>query len=81
VNLSTCSAVSDTAVSLTAPEAPDHGVAVVSPGYSFTTFDEVMRTVQDAYARAGVEDPRRVLAVAEVHDCVSFGGRECRERR
>ena len=28
-----------------------------------------MRSAEDAYAQAGIEDPRAELAMAEVHDC------------
>jgi acetyl-CoA C-acetyltransferase len=41
----------------------------IDPGYDFTTFPEVVAAAQDAYAQAGVEDPRAELAMAEVHDC------------
>ncbi len=37
--------------------------------YDFTTFPEVVSSARDAYAQAGVEDPRAELAMAEVHDC------------
>ena len=39
------------------------------PGYDYTTFEEVVRSARDAYAQAGVTDPRAQLALAEVHDC------------
>ncbi|MBM3694669.1 MAG: acetyl-CoA acetyltransferase [Actinobacteria bacterium] len=39
------------------------------PGYDYTTFPEVVLSAQDAYAQAGVTDPRAELAMAEVHDC------------
>ncbi len=39
------------------------------PGYDFTTFPEVVASAVDAYAQAGVTDPRAELAMAEVHDC------------
>jgi len=39
------------------------------PGYDYTTFPEVVLSGQDAYAQAGVTDPRAELAMAEVHDC------------
>ena len=39
------------------------------PGYDFTTFPEVAASAQDAYAQAGITDPRTELALAEVHDC------------
>ncbi|MFH1329338.1 MAG: acetyl-CoA acetyltransferase [Actinomycetota bacterium] len=39
------------------------------PAYDYTTFPEVVLTGQDAYAQAGIADPRAELAMAEVHDC------------
>ncbi|MGH9002236.1 MAG: acetyl-CoA acetyltransferase, partial [Acidimicrobiia bacterium] len=39
------------------------------PAYDFTTFPEVVDSAADAYAQAGVTDPRGQLAMAEVHDC------------
>jgi acetyl-CoA C-acetyltransferase len=41
----------------------------VDPDYDYTTFDEVVASAQDAYAQAGIEDPRREISLAEVHDC------------
>ncbi len=41
----------------------------IDPSYDFTTFPEVVAAASDAYAQAGVTDPRRELAMAEVHDC------------
>jgi len=41
----------------------------MDPDYDFTSFPEVVRSAQDAYAQAGVTDPRAQLAMAEVHDC------------
>jgi acetyl-CoA C-acetyltransferase len=37
--------------------------------YDYTSFTEVVRSATDAYAQAGVTDPRAELAMAEVHDC------------
>jgi acetyl-CoA C-acetyltransferase len=37
--------------------------------YDYTSFEEVVRSAQDAYQQAGITDPRRELALAEVHDC------------
>ena len=37
--------------------------------YDFTTFPEVVRAARDAYGQAGIDDPRRELSLAEVHDC------------
>jgi acetyl-CoA C-acetyltransferase len=44
-------------------------MGVTDPGYDFTTFPEVVRSTQDAYAQAGVTDPRSQISFAEVHDC------------
>jgi acetyl-CoA C-acetyltransferase len=41
----------------------------IDPDYDYTTFEEVVRSAQDAYQQAGVTDPRAQLAMAEVHDC------------
>ncbi|WP_138733719.1 acetyl-CoA acetyltransferase [Modestobacter excelsi] len=37
--------------------------------YDYTTFPEVRAAAADAYAQAGITNPRRELALAEVHDC------------
>lgn len=42
---------------------------VVHNDYDYTTFTEVARSAEDAYAQAGVTDPRAEIAMAEVHDC------------
>ncbi|HEX9696264.1 MAG TPA: acetyl-CoA acetyltransferase [Actinomycetota bacterium] len=42
---------------------------LIDPDYDFTTFPEVVAAADDAYRQAGVTDPRRELAMAEVHDC------------
>ena len=39
------------------------------PSYDYTTFPEIVRSAEDAYRQAGIVDPRRELAMAEVHDC------------
>ena len=39
------------------------------PEYDYTTFPEVAGCAADAYAQAGVTDPRAEIALAEVHDC------------
>ena len=41
----------------------------MDPDYDFTSFPEVVTSAQDAYAQAGVTDPRAQIAMAEVHDC------------
>lgn len=44
-------------------------VGVTDASYDYTTFPEVVRAAENAYAEAGVDDPRAELAIAEVHDC------------
>jgi acetyl-CoA C-acetyltransferase len=39
------------------------------PGYDYTHFPEIAAAGADAYAQAGITDPREQLAMAEVHDC------------
>jgi acetyl-CoA C-acetyltransferase len=41
----------------------------IDPDYDYTTFNEVVASATDAYAQAGIRDPRTELAMAEVHDC------------
>lgn len=45
------------------------GLGAVDPDYDYSTFPEVVRSVDDAYAQAGVTDPRQQISLAEVHDC------------
>lgn len=45
------------------------GSGSMDPSYDYTTFPEVVATAKDAYSQAGLTDPRRELALAEVHDC------------
>jgi acetyl-CoA C-acetyltransferase len=46
-----------------------NGKPLSDPGYDYTTFPEIVTCAADAYAQAGVRDPRSELAMAEVHDC------------
>jgi acetyl-CoA C-acetyltransferase len=41
----------------------------IDPDYDYTTFPEVVASAADAFAQAGVKEPRQELAMAEVHDC------------
>ncbi len=41
----------------------------LDPDYDFTSFPEVVHTARDAYAQAGISEPRTELSLAEVHDC------------
>jgi acetyl-CoA C-acetyltransferase len=45
------------------------GAGLIDPDYDYTTFPEVAACAADAYRQAGVTDPRRQIAMAEVHDC------------
>jgi acetyl-CoA C-acetyltransferase len=45
------------------------GSGPMDPSYDYTTFTEVVRSASDAYAQAGITDPRSELGMAEVHDC------------
>ena len=45
------------------------GTGPIDPSYDYTSFREVTRCAEDAYAQAGITDPRASLAMAEVHDC------------
>ena len=64
-----------------------NGSGVTDPSYDYTTFPEIVITAEDAYAQAGITDPRSQLAMAEVHDCFSItelvlsGGPVLREQR
>ena len=44
-------------------------LGAVDPDYDYTTFPEVVRSVDDAYTQAGVTRPRQQISLAEVHDC------------
>ncbi len=46
-----------------------NGGGLTDPDYDYTTFPEIARCAEDAYQQAEVTDPRRQLAMAEVHDC------------
>ncbi len=46
-----------------------NGSGLIDPQYDYTHFPEVEASVKDAYAQAGITDPRHELAMAEVHDC------------
>ncbi len=45
------------------------GAGPLDSTYDYTSFREVVRSAEDAYAQAGITDPRSQLAMAEVHDC------------
>ena len=45
------------------------GAASFDPDYDYSTLPECEQAAADAYAQAGVTDPRAQLALAEVHDC------------
>jgi len=45
------------------------GSGLIDPEYDYTHFPECEQAGADAYSQAGVIEPRRELAMAEVHDC------------
>ena len=45
------------------------GAGSLDPDYDYTTLPECAQAAVDAYAQAGVTDPRSQFALAEVHDC------------
>ncbi|MEM9890227.1 MAG: acetyl-CoA acetyltransferase [Actinomycetota bacterium] len=45
------------------------GAGPIDPTYDYTSFTEVVACAADAYAQAGITDPRAEIAMAEVHDC------------
>jgi acetyl-CoA C-acetyltransferase len=49
--------------------AAGSGSGLIDPEYDYTHFPECEMAARDAYAQAGITDPRRQLAMAEVHDC------------
>jgi acetyl-CoA C-acetyltransferase len=49
--------------------ATGSGSGLIDPGYDYTHFPECEAAAADAYAQAGITEPRRQLAMAEVHDC------------
>jgi acetyl-CoA C-acetyltransferase len=46
-----------------------NGSGLTDPAYDYTTFPEIATCARDAYAQAGVTNPRAELSMAEVHDC------------
>jgi acetyl-CoA C-acetyltransferase len=49
-----------------------NGSGLTDPAYDYTSFPEIVATARDAYAQAGVTDPRAQFALAEVHDCFTI---------
>ena len=45
------------------------GAGSLDPDYDYTTLSECKWAADDAYAQAGVTNPREEIAMAEVHDC------------
>lgn len=48
------------------------GKGLSDPGYDYTTFRECADCAREAYAQAGITDPRCELAMAQVHDCFTI---------
>ena len=49
--------------------AAGSGAGLTDPDYDYTHFPECEAAATDAYAQAGITNPREELAFAEVHDC------------
>ncbi len=49
--------------------AAGSGSGLIDPDYDYTHLPECEAAALDAYAQAGITDPRSQLAMAEVHDC------------
>jgi len=49
--------------------AAGSGSGLIDPKYDYTHFPECEAAATDAYRQAGITDPLRQLAMAEVHDC------------
>ena len=49
--------------------AAGSGSGLIDPAYDYTHFPECEAAAIDAYAQAGVTNPRDQIAFAEVHDC------------
>ena len=49
--------------------AAGSGAGLTDPDYDYTHFPECEAAATDAYAQAGITNPRGELAFAEVHDC------------
>ena len=45
------------------------GRGYYSQDYDFTSFEEVVTSSSEAYAQAGITNPREEISMAEVHDC------------
>ncbi len=45
------------------------GAGSLDPSYDYTTLPECKWAADEAYAQAGITDPRADIALAEVHDC------------
>jgi len=46
-----------------------NGSGLLDPDFDYTHFDECEMAAKDAYSQAGITNPRKELAMAEVHDC------------
>src|SRR6478735_11249081 len=49
-----------------------NGSGLLDPTYDYTHFPEIEVCVRDAYQQAGITDPRKEFALAEVHDCFTI---------
>jgi len=55
------------------------GMGKVRTDYDFSHWEETQRAAQQAYADAGIKDPRKEIGMCEVHDCFSIAELMCYE--
>jgi len=48
------------------------GMGKVRTDYDYTHWEETVRAAKQAYADAGIKDPRKEIGMCEVHDCFSI---------
>ncbi len=49
-----------------------NGSGLTDPAYDYTTFPEIAACAVDAYEQAGITNPSKQIALAEVHDCFTI---------
>ena len=55
------------------------GMGKVLTDYDFTHWEEPKRACAQAYAEAGIKDPKKEIDMCEVHDCFSIAELMCYE--
>jgi acetyl-CoA C-acetyltransferase len=55
------------------------GMGKVRTDYDYTHWEETQRASKQAYAEAGIKDPKKEIGMCEVHDCFSIAELMCYE--